>query len=107
MSSRSRRIGTDAEVRVEAYLKANGVTARRNPLRGTKDEGDIWTPGCILSVKDDKSLRIGEWLRDAEEQAANAGEPGYLLVVKERRGPKQTGRVEDWWVICRLKDLAA
>lgn len=108
--SLSRAKGTDAETKVERYFNANGLRARRNPLRGTKDRGDIWLPhGVVVSVKDDNHHRIGEWLRDAEEQAANeTAESGedhtYVVVVKERRGPMQSGKVEDWWVITRLKE---
>lgn len=101
----SRRKGTAAETAVEKFLRASGITARRNPLKGAKDIGDIWTPNVVVSVKDDAHHRIGEWLRDAEEQAANEGEGySFVVVVKERRGPKQSGSVEDWWVITRLRE---
>jgi len=105
-----RRKGTMAETKVEKFFRANGIKARRNPLRGARDRGDIWLPnGVVVSVKDDASMRIGSWLRDAEEQASNetaeSGDPHtFVLVVKERRGPMQTGKVEDWWVITRLRE---
>lgn len=106
MSSRARRIGTAAEGVVERFLRAKGWLARRNPLRGTRDEGDIWTPNMIISVKDDASHRIGEWLRDAETQAGNAGVPYYVVVVKERRSSHQSGQAPRWWVVMRLDQFA-
>lgn len=103
--SAAKQKGTDAENKVEKFLRSNGIMARRNALHGTKDIGDIHTPGVVVSVKDVSQHHIGAWLRDAEEQAANEGDGhSFIVVVKERRGPKQSGSVEDWWVITRLRE---
>lgn len=101
----ARAKGTRAERQVEAYLNEHGFRCKRIGLAGIKDEGDIWVPEWgILSVKDVAHHRIGQWLREAEEQAANAAETRFALVVKERRGPEQSGATEDWWVVQRLRE---
>ena len=112
--SKARAQGSDAETKVEKFFNANGIRARRNALRGTKDRGDVWLVdyASIVSVKDVTKHSIGEWLREARRQAeietAEQGEQQtFVLIVKERRGPKQTGKVEDWWVITRLSEFVS
>lgn len=98
MSNPSKAKGTRAETKVVKYLEYCGWKAKRKPLTGSKDEGDI---ECLppnrrnwltLEIKAGKQTanpnrtQLGEWLRQADTEAKNAGcDKSYLVVVRYRR----------------------
>jgi hypothetical protein len=71
---------------VEAAHEAGFTEAERNGSRfGSKDRGDIGgIRGWVVQVKNVAVPKIPEYLRDAKEQAANAGVARYCLSFKLR-----------------------
>jgi len=97
MSNPSKKKGTAAETRVVKFLVDHGVKARRQPLSGNKDKGDIKITGqdVILEVKTGKQTanpsrtQLGEWLKQSMVEAENSGCECALVIVRFRR------RIED------------
>lgn len=98
MANKSKAKGTAAETRVVRYLQAAGLIADRQPLKGNRDEGDIWFVSKanvrgILEVKAGKqTLKYSRkekelWLRQTLIEQNNAGGIrvgifGYLVIAK-------------------------
>jgi len=112
MANPSKRKGTDAEVKLLAWLHANGhAEAVRNPPAGTKDVGDLevltecYVKGCclvddapvVIEVKSykDQTAAINQGLAELDVEMVNAGTSHGVLVVK-RRGKGDPG---DWLAI--------
>ena len=103
MVNRSRATGTRAESLVTRWLRANGFPdARRQPLTGSADQGDILVctrPTVILEVKSGMAAetasraRIGTWLAQTETERVNA-RADVAALVQHRRGRSVT----DWTV---------
>ena len=116
----SKRKGTDAEVKLLAWLHANGhKEAHRNPPAGTKDVGDIalWVirpeydrwghdqiggADCVIEVKNHANLAtaINDGLAELDAEMVNAGTNHGALVVK-RRGKGDPG---EWLAIRKVKN---
>lgn len=87
MSNPSKQKGTAAETALVRYLQANGFPeARRQPLYGNKDRGDVWVcPWLIAEVKAYKTwtdLDVDRWLAECEFERINASADECWLVVK-------------------------
>ena len=69
---------------VEAAIEAGFSGAGRNgSVYGSKDRGDIHgIPGWVIQVKNVAVLKIPEYMKDAEEQARNAGVKLFCLAFK-------------------------
>jgi hypothetical protein len=83
--SRSKRIGTEWEVRVRDYLRQNGFPqAERLPSEGSADRGDI--SGCPFVVECKRTTReqLAEAMKEAAKEAKNAGKAGYAVVRPSR-----------------------
>ena len=103
MTNPSRATGTRAESLVTRWLRANGFPdARRQPLTGSADHGDILVctrPTVILEVKSGMAAetasrgRIGAWLAKTETERVNA-RADVAALVQHRRGRSVT----DWTV---------
>lgn len=123
MANPSKRRGTDAEVRLLAWLHGNGhPEAVRNPPAGSKDVGDLtcklWssrvvdldpdTPGgwkydpIVIEVKSFKDVAraINEGLAELDAEMANAGTSHGVLVLK-RRGTTDPG---EWLAIRKVRN---
>lgn len=107
-----RKIGTDAEVGVVAYLRDNGFpNAERRALRGVHDAGDITgTPGVAWEIKGgDQARTAGDlliiaWLEQTEIERVSAGaEIGVLVVQRAGFGNPRAGK---WWAIVPALTLA-
>lgn len=99
MANPSKAKGTRAETRVVDYLKAKGLEARRQPLSGNKDIGDVWCKNnmgphlapFIIEVKTGKQTanpnrtQLDEWMRQATIEATNADGNPVLIVVRYKR----------------------
>lgn len=101
MANPSKEKGTKAETKVVRFLNERDWDARRQPLSGNKDKGDILaTPlfdaqyqQYIIEVKAGKQCsnptrkNLEEWMRQAEVEARNAfpgmgvAENKWILVV--------------------------
>lgn len=94
--------GTAFESAVVRWLRDNGYPhADRQPLRGTRDAGDLaLCPGVIAECKAGKAAhqasdtQVELWLAETERERANAGADVGLLIVDRYRRP-----VADSWVI--------
>ena len=112
----SKRKGTDAEVKLLAWLHANGHgEAVRNPPAGTKDVGDLrcmtqqdpawdasWMSPVVIEVKNHANLAtaINDGLAELDAEMVNAGTSHGVLVVK-RRGKGDPG---EWLAIRKVRN---
>lgn len=82
--SRSKAKGTAAETGVVIALRGLGFPyAERRALAGALDLGDITgTPGICWEVKDAKTWKAPEWLRETETERINARADYGILVIK-------------------------
>ncbi len=109
MKRRPKEIGTTAESAVVKYARTYGYPfADRQPLRGSRDAGDItFCPGLIGEVKGGEQARtasdalILDWLHETTLERENANAAMALLVVARWRQP-----VERWWAVMWASDLA-
>jgi hypothetical protein len=107
----SRAIGTSAESAVVAWLTDNGwPTARRQPLYGSKDQGDIIvceSPKVLVECKAGAAAEtasaavIETWLDQTDTEAVNAGADLGVLIVRRFRRP-----VAQWDAWMRACDWA-
>lgn len=92
-----RAVGTAAESAVRNWLVDNGwPTARRQPLYGNKDQGDIIVceqPKVLAECKagaqaeNASAALIDEWLAQTATERANAGALLGVLIVRRHRRP--------------------
>ena len=93
--SKQRAKGTRAETEVVAALHRAGFTeALRAPLWGAHDKGDIVGIPAVISVKNQKTMKLAEWVTDCGKMIDNSG-ADYGVVWHKRTGK---GRAEDWYV---------
>jgi hypothetical protein len=75
-------------------------------LQGRFDKGDVrWVPWLAVEVKNVRTPRYGEWLREAEAERANLG-AAYGVVVHKPHGTG-LGSQQDWHVVMTLEQFAA
>jgi hypothetical protein len=86
MTNVSKNKGTAFETAVVNWLHDHGFPkARRLPLVGAKDVGDVGgLDGVVLELKNCKAAALGEWMKEAEVEAHNADAPVYAVVHKRR-----------------------
>lgn len=104
MGATERRKGIVAEQMLSRYLREHGyplACSTRSVLGhgGTKQPCDIaGIPGIAIECKNVDKLRIGEALRQADEQAKGIDVP--VLVVK----PRRIVNPAEWWAVMYLED---
>lgn len=108
MSNPSKAKGTRAETLVTRWLQDNGFPdARRQPLTGSKDQGDILActdPTIILEVKAGEQAStasmglIRQWLEQTETEAVHA-QADLGVLVQYRRG-RSVGAWPVWMAAC-------
>jgi len=103
MANPAKRKGTQAEVAVVAYLRANGFPdAERRALEGVNDRGDIaGIPYTVLEVKNHAALDLSGWLNELMREIDNA-QASYGAVVAKRRGHANP---EQWYAIMPFEGL--
>jgi Holliday junction resolvase-like predicted endonuclease len=94
---RPKDIGTSAETAVKRWLQDNGwPDADRQPLRGSRDEGDLIVCRRPLIVAEIKAGQVAEkasdnlireWLEQTETERANSRADVGVLVVRRFRRP--------------------
>lgn len=110
--SKSKAKGTAFEVLVRDYLINKGfIHAHRTALSGGNDTGDI--NGIIrrdtlrkvaVQCKNQKAMKLSEWLNDTVAQAERLGGAVPALVVKRAgKGEKALG---ESYVVMRLDDFS-
>ncbi len=92
MANKSKAKGTAFETAVGKYVNdnGNGAIARRLPLSGAVDKGDleIYVPGgrstrvITVQCKAAKAFDLAGWLADTEAQWRAAGSDDAVLIVK-------------------------
>jgi Holliday junction resolvase len=101
--SKSKQKGTAAETAVVRYLQEHGFPyAERRALHGNLDKGDI--TGCgpiVFEVKDHAKITIPAWLKELEEEVANAKAEAGAVVAKKRG----TLKVGEWYAIMPVSAL--
>ena len=114
--SKAKSIGTRAETAVRNTLLAAGydpMTAHRNVLKGSDDEGDVWLRESfgliVFEVKGGKMAKeasygqVQKWFEEAQLEKRNAeGKLGFL--VTQRAGVGYP-RASEWWAYARLGDV--
>jgi Holliday junction resolvase len=102
--SKQKQKGTAAETAVLRYLQDKEIMARRLPLTGSKDQGDILISGTdnfTLEVKNHKEMRLAEWVDEAITERDNAGTDFGVVVHKRLR----KGNPKDWYVTTTLEEF--
>lgn len=101
--SKQRAKGTAAETAVVRYLKDHGFPhAERRALHGTADKGDI--TGCgpvVFEVKNHKTLDLAGWLKELEDEMANAN-VAHGAVIAKKRGTTDPG---EWYAVMPVRLL--
>jgi len=96
--SKEKQKGTAAETAVVKYLRESGQFpyAERRALHGTNDKGDITGMGpVVVEVKDHKTLKFSEWLKELADEIANAQADTGAVIAKK----KGTTNVADWYAV--------
>lgn len=102
--SKSKQKGTLAETAVADYLRQTFPTVERRALSGVNDKGDISNvPDCVVEVKNQKTYKIQEWMRETEIERQNAEADLGVLVIK----PNGVGvsKVSQWWAVVSLETI--
>lgn len=102
--SKQKQKGTLAETAVAEYLKQTFPAVERRTLNGQYDKGDIaGVPNAVIEVKNQKTYKISEWMKETEQERINAKESLGILVVK----PNGVGvsRVNEWWAVVSLETI--
>lgn len=102
--SKAKQKGTLAETAVADFFKQTFPTVERRALSGTQDKGDIaGVPGSVIEVKNQRTYKIQEWMRETETERINAGATLGILVIK----PVGVGvaNVNHWWAVVSLETI--
>ncbi|MFI6444684.1 hypothetical protein [Kitasatospora sp. NPDC050543] len=111
MANPSKRVGTEWESAVRAYLREHhNPETRRNVQIGRADIGDL--DGYYLHAaecKDEQRITLAEYIAQANREAINARQPYGCAVVKRRRANVSAGYVvrdlaTDVRLVSRLRD---
>lgn len=102
MANRAKQKGTSWETAIVNWFKAQGIEARRLPLAGNKDEGDVEVPswGIGIEAKNCKALSLAQWVAEADVETMNADRP--VVVVAKRVGKTDPGEA---YVVMPLRRL--
>ena len=92
---RPRDKGTRAETEVVSALVRGGYPRPpRARWGGARDRGDVVGVPFVVSVKDQREMRLSSWVDDLDGMLVNSG-MGMGVVWHKRVG---RGRAEEWYV---------
>lgn len=119
MSSYNKAKGTRWESDIEEYINQSGLRARRLPRTGAKDIGDVAVElgktVLVVEAKNRKSADMAQWLREADQEAANYEDKYNVttvpcVITKTRGRGAFDGRVtmtlEDFLCLLKWNGLA-
>lgn len=104
--SKAKQKGTATETAVVRFLQENGIDARRLPLSGSKDMGDILISGdktVTVEVKNHRAMNLAEWIDEAIAEKINAGTDLGVVIHKRLR----KGSPADWYVSMPVSEFLA
>jgi len=104
--SKAKQKGTLAETAVADYLRQTFPAVERRALAGVNDKGDLSNvPFSVVEVKNQRSYKIHDWMKETEIERINAGEEIGVLVIK----PNGVGvaNVNKWWAVVSLETITA
>jgi hypothetical protein len=104
--SKSKQKGTLAETAVADFLRQTFPAVERRALAGVIDKGDLSNvPFSVVEVKNQRSYKIHEWMKETEIERINAGEELGVLVIK----PNGVGvaNVDKWWAVVSLDTITS
>jgi len=104
--SKSKQKGTLAETAVADYLRQTFPAVERRALAGVNDKGDLSNvPFSVVEVKNQRSYKIHQWIKETEIERINAGKELGVLVIK----PNGVGvaNVNKWWAVVSLDTITA
>lgn len=116
MVNRPKNIGTAAETAVVRVLAAFWPDAKREPLRGARDQGDIRTGPVVWEIKGGAQARgaattgsagpalIEAWMEQTRIEKLHAGARFGVLVTA--RAGFGASRAERWWAYLRADEFA-
>ena len=102
--SKSKQKGTLAETAVADFLRQTFPAVERRTLSGANDKGDIaGVPNCVFEVKNQRSYKIHEWMKETETERINAKADLGILVIK----PNGVGvaNTNQWWAVVSLEAI--
>jgi len=103
--SKAKAKGTAAETALVKYLRDHGFPgAERRALTGEFDQGDVTGTPCLAwEVKNHRSYKFPEWLKEAQVEAKNAKADFGILVVK----PNGVGltSAHKFWAVLSVEDM--
>lgn len=101
--SKSKAKGTAFETFIVNYLRDYYPNVERRTLGGQYDKGDISGTDneLVWECKDHKTLKLSEWLKEADTERQNAG-ASYGIVVAKRKGCGDPGQQ---YALLPLKEL--
>lgn len=103
--SKAKAKGTAAETALVKYLRNHGFPgAERRALTGEFDQGDVTGTPCLAwEVKNHRSYKFPEWIKEAKIEAKNAKADLGILVVK----PNGVGltSANKFWAVLTVDDM--
>jgi hypothetical protein len=104
MANPSKQKGTAAETALTLWLRQNGwPDAHRIAGTGSHDSGDVVGPRDVtIEVKNRRMIDLSAFLREAQEEAVNAGNDVGIAWVK-KRGTTDPGQ---WYAVVDGETMA-
>ena len=99
----NRRKGNAYESAVVAWLKTHVWPYAERRGGGFASADIIGTPGVSIEIKNQQTISLPGWFRQAEEQAAAGPDGTVPLLVIKRKGHADVG---ESYAVMRLADLA-
>lgn len=105
MTTKSRRIGSEWELRILRWVREQGLKAERLRLAGKDDEGDIAVEDVgltyVVEAKAEQKMDLSGYVREAEVEAVNYAKARGIdpervmpiVIVKRRSQPVEKAYV--------------
>lgn len=106
MTNHNKTKGNNFEAAVVEVFRKYGFKQAARTLAGSADDrGDIsGIPNFVGQMKNHKSYKFGEWIKEATHQAENASVTRYAVIAK-RKGVADVAEsfaVIPLWLLCEL-----
>ncbi len=91
--SKQKQKGTAAETAVVKWLVEQGrLYVERRTLNGSTDRGDIsGLPGVVVEVKNHKTMKLSEWLKELEVEMKN-DKADTGVIIHKKSGTTDVGK---------------